>query len=134
MRNKYDNFLQNGKQAVMSYNDWQKLLAKQRRLAAKAAKAAAKNSTTLAKAGKLGRNGGKLLKIIPGVASFAAISSWGVDGYCKGPVYGTVNTGVDAIPIFGNVKCLVEVFTGDFIPDYEEPADPADVLTADEQA
>jgi RHS repeat-associated protein len=131
---KYDNFLKNGKQAAMSYNDWQKLLSKQRRLAAKAAKALAKNSSTLAKAGKVGRKGGKLVKVIPGVATIAAVASWGVDGYCKGPVYGTVNTGIDAIPIVGNVKCIVELFTGDFIPDYEEPSDPSDELTAEEQA
>jgi hypothetical protein len=134
MRNKYDHFLKNGKQAVMSYNEWQKLLSKQRRLAAKAAKALAKNSSTLAKVGKLGRKGGKLVKIIPGVATFAALANWGVDGYSKGPLYGTVNTGVDAIPIVGNIKCLVEVFTGDFIPDYEEPTDASDVLSADEHA
>lgn len=85
-------------------------------------------------AGKVGRKGGKLVKVIPGLATFAAFASWGVDGYCKGPVNGTVNMGIDAILIVGNVKCAVELFTGDFIPDYEEPSDPGDELTADEQA
>jgi hypothetical protein len=83
---------------------------------------------------KLGRSGGKFVKIIPGLATAAAVASWGGDAYAKGPVNGTLNTGLDAIPLLGNAKCLVELFTGDFIPDYEEPNDPADMLTADEQA
>jgi hypothetical protein len=29
---------------------------------------------------------------------------------------------------------VVELFTGDFIPDYEEPSDPSDNLTAEEQS
>lgn len=95
--------------------------------AAKAGKLAAKvakESGALAKAGKLGRKGGKLVKAIPGVGIFAAVAGWGVDGYCKGPGYGTLNSGIDAIPFVGGGKIVIELFTGDFIPDLPDAETP----------
>ena len=93
--------------------------------AEKAGKLAAKlarESSTAAKAGKGGLKGGKTLKAIPGIGTAMAILGWGIDAYCKGPGYGTVNAGIDAIPFVGAGKIVTELFVGDFIPDltYEE--------------
>jgi hypothetical protein len=94
--------------------------AKAGKLAAKAAK----ESGALARAGKLGLKGGKLAKAIPGVGVFFAVAGWGVDGYCKGPGYGTLNSGIDAIPFVGGGKIVVELFTGDFIPNLPDEEEP----------
>jgi len=89
--------------------------------AADAAEKAAKAAAKAAKLAKGARKGGKIVKAIPGVGTVAAVLGWGVDGYCKGPVYGTVNSGVDAIPFVGMGKIVIELtITGDWIPDVEE--------------
>ncbi len=93
--------------------------------AEKAGKLAAKlarESSMAAKAGKGARKGGKILKAIPGIGTAMAVIGWGSDAYCKGPGYGTVNAGIDAIPFVGTGKIITELFVGDFIPDlpYEE--------------
>lgn len=105
--------------------------------AADAAKLAAKAAAKSAKIVKTAKGGGKLAKAIPGVGVFFAIAGWGVDGYCKGPVNGTINSGIDAIPFVGGGKILIELtITGDWIPDAEaaeEPEMDAPVYPGDEQ-
>jgi RHS repeat-associated protein len=88
--------------------------------AADAAKLAAKAAAKSGKLVKAAKGGGKLAKAIPGVGFFFAVAGWGVDGYCKGPVNGTINSGIDAIPFVGGGKILIELtITGDWIPDTE---------------
>jgi len=86
--------------------------------AADAAKVAAKTAATARKVVQTAKRSGKLARAIPVVGAFFAVAGWGVDGYCKGPVNGTINSGIDAIPIVGGAKILVELtITGDWIPD-----------------
>jgi hypothetical protein len=93
--------------------------------AADAAKLASKAAAKSGKIVKAAKGGGKLAKAIPGVGIFFAVAGWGVDGYCKGPVYGTVNSGIDAIPFVGGGKILIELtITGDWIPDAEAAEEP----------
>ncbi len=44
---------------------------------------------------------------------------WRQDVQAKGWVGGTVNGALDLTPIVGDVKGVVELFTGDLIPDQE---------------
>ena len=85
--------------------------------AADAAKLASKAAAKSGKLVKAAKDGGKLAKAIPGVGVFFAVAGWGMDGYCKGPVNGTINSGIDAIPFVGGGKILIELtITGDWIP------------------
>lgn len=88
--------------------------------AADAAKLASKAAAKSGKLVKAAKDGGKLAKAIPGVGVFFAVAGWGMDGYCKGPVNGTINSGIDAIPFVGGGKILIELtITGDWIPDVQ---------------
>jgi hypothetical protein len=93
--------------------------------AADAAKLAAKAAAKSAKIFKTAKGGGKLAKAIPGAGIFFAVAGWGGDGYCKGPVNGTINSGIDAIPFVGGGKILIELtITGDWIPDVDVAEEP----------
>ena len=56
-------------------------------------------------------------KMVPLGGTVVAISLVGLDIRNKGVVRGMVNSGLDAIPVFGFAKNAVELFTGDFIAD-----------------
>ena len=143
---KYKELLEHGVQAPMDYKTWGNLdsLAKKnafksaksaaankaaqtitknlpsKKVLEEAAEAAAKKATK--KAGKsVGKKIGKKIgKAIPGVGIVVSFYCWGSDVQAKGPVYGTLNSGLDAIPYVGLVKGVVEIgITGDIIPDMD---------------
>ena len=65
---------------------------------------------------KLARRVGKT---IPGVGTVIAIGFVGYDIKKKGFVKGIVNSGLDAVPFVGLGKNVLEMFTGDLLPDKE---------------
>lgn len=77
-------------------------------------------SRKIAEAGgwKLARRVGKQ---IPGVGTALAIGLVGYDIKNKGLVKGIINSGLDAIPIVGMGKNVIEMFTGDWLADKKTP-------------
>jgi hypothetical protein len=59
----------------------------------------------------------KLAKSIPFAGTAIAIGLAGQSIRKKGWVNGSLDAGLDAIPVVGTAKAVVEIFTGDFIPD-----------------
>ncbi|MCW5958606.1 MAG: hypothetical protein KIS76_00480 [Pyrinomonadaceae bacterium] len=85
---------------------------------------------------KLVRAGGwnvarRLLKSIPGVGTAMVIGFVGYDIKRKGLTKGLVNSGLDAIPIIGTGKNLLEIITGDLIKD--KPAETSKKLPIKEK-
>ncbi|HEX8636485.1 MAG TPA: hypothetical protein VF692_00370 [Pyrinomonadaceae bacterium] len=56
-------------------------------------------------------------KSVPYLGTAMAIGLIGQSIRRKGVVKGVVNSGLDAIPLVGTAKNVVELFTGDLIPD-----------------
>lgn len=56
-------------------------------------------------------------KSVPYVGTAMAIGMVGYDIKKKGVVKGVINSGLDAIPVVGLAKNVVEFFTGDLLPD-----------------
>ncbi len=63
---------------------------------------------------KLARRVGKT---IPGVGTALAIGFVGYDIKKKGFINGILNSGLDAVPFVGMGKNILEMFTGDLLPD-----------------
>jgi len=61
----------------------------------------------------------RIIKPIPIVGTFVVISLAGYDLKKKGLLLGGIHVGLDATPIIGTAKGIVEIFTGDLIPDKE---------------
>ena len=59
----------------------------------------------------------RLAKMVPFGGTLLAVGLIGDDIRRKGVVRGSVNSGLDMIPVFGLAKNAVELFTGDLIPD-----------------
>jgi hypothetical protein len=59
----------------------------------------------------------KLLKAIPVVGTLFAVGFAGHEIKKKGLVPGAVHVGLDVIPVVGTAKNVVEIVTGDWIPD-----------------
>ena len=59
-------------------------------------------------------------KMLPFGGTLVAVGLVGHDIKKKGVVRGVINSGLDAIPIFGFAKNAVELVTGDFIADKED--------------
>lgn len=59
----------------------------------------------------------KILKRIPVIGSVVAIGLAAHEIKKKGLVNGAVHVALDVTPIVGTVKGVVEIFTGDLIPD-----------------
>ena len=59
----------------------------------------------------------KVLKAIPIIGPVFVVGFAGRDIKKKGLVAGAVHVGLDATPIVGTAKNVVEIFTGDLIPD-----------------
>jgi hypothetical protein len=59
----------------------------------------------------------RIIKPIPVVGSLVAASLAGYEVKRKGLLRGAVHVGLDVTPILGSAKGLVELFTGDLIPD-----------------
>lgn len=72
----------------------------------------------------------KLLKAIPIIGPVFVVGFAGHDIKKKGLVAGAVHVGLDATPVVGTAKNVVEIFTGDLIPD---KADKAQTLSSRSQ-
>ncbi|MBC7908941.1 MAG: hypothetical protein H7Y30_00465 [Pyrinomonadaceae bacterium] len=59
----------------------------------------------------------RLIKPIPFVGTVFAISLAGYEIKKKGLLRGSIHVGLDATPIVGTAKGILELFTGDLIPD-----------------
>jgi hypothetical protein len=59
----------------------------------------------------------KLLKAIPIIGPVFVVGFAGHDIKRKGLVPGAVHVGLDVTPIVGTAKNVLEIFTGDLIPD-----------------
>lgn len=59
----------------------------------------------------------KLLKAIPVIGPAFTVGFAGHDIKKKGLVPGAVHVGLDVVPFVGTAKNIVEIFTGDWIPD-----------------
>lgn len=67
----------------------------------------------------------KLLKAIPIVGPVFTVGFAGRDIQKKGLVPGAVHVALDFTPVVGTAKNVVEIFTGDWIPDKTVSAQPA---------
>jgi hypothetical protein len=59
----------------------------------------------------------KLLKAIPIIGPVFTVGFAGRDIHKKGLVPGAVHVALDVTPVVGTAKNVVEIFTGDWIPD-----------------
>jgi len=59
----------------------------------------------------------KLLKAIPIIGPVFTVGFAGHDIKRKGLVPGAVHVGLDVTPVVGTAKNILEIFTGDIIPD-----------------
>ena len=59
----------------------------------------------------------KLLKAVPIIGTVFTVAFAGHDIKKKGIVPGAVHLGLDVTPVVGTAKNVVEIFTGDWIPD-----------------
>ena len=62
----------------------------------------------------------RIIKPIPIVGSVFAVSLAGYEIKKKGLIPGAVHVGLDITPVIGTAKGVVEIFTGDLIPDKKE--------------
>ena len=69
----------------------------------------------------------RLIKPIPIVGSIFAVSLAGYEIRKKGLIAGAVHVGLDVTPVVGTAKGVVEIFTGDLIPDKSKPRLDADL-------
>ncbi|HVF56941.1 MAG TPA: hypothetical protein VM934_12380 [Pyrinomonadaceae bacterium] len=75
---------------------------------------------------RLARAGGwklakRLIKPIPIVGTAVTVSLAGYEVKKKGALRGGLHVGLDLLPVIGTAKNIVEIFTGDLIPD-KKPA------------
>ena len=66
----------------------------------------------------------KLLKAIPFIGPVFTVGFAGHDIKKKGIVPGAVHVGLDVTPVLGTAKNVVEIFTGDWIPDKADRTRP----------
>lgn len=71
----------------------------------------------------------KLLKAIPVIGPVFTLGFAGHDIKKKGLVPGAVHVGLDVTPVVGTAKNVVEIFTGDWIPDKASPNLKSDQTT-----
>ena len=62
----------------------------------------------------------RLIKPIPVVGTAVAVGLAGYEIKRKGLLRGAVHVGLDATPLVGTAKGIVEIFTGDLIPDKKQ--------------
>ena len=84
-----------------------------------------RNGTGRAVARKVARAGGwklarRLIKPIPVVGTAVALGFAGYEIKKKGWRNGLLHVGLDLTPVVGTVKDVIEIFTGDLIPDKED--------------
>ncbi|MCA1593136.1 MAG: hypothetical protein LC754_10890 [Acidobacteria bacterium] len=63
----------------------------------------------------------KLIKPIPIVGTVVVVGLAGYEVKKKGALRGALHVGLDLLPVVGTLKDVVEIFTGDLIPD-KKPA------------
>jgi hypothetical protein len=69
----------------------------------------------------------RAIKLIPVAGSVFAVGLAGYEIKKKGLIPGVVHVGLDVIPVVGATKNVVEIFTGDLIPDKQVlPKQPLD--------
>lgn len=68
----------------------------------------------------------RLLKMIPIVGPVFSVAFAGHDIRKKGLLPGAVHVALDVTPVVGTAKNVVEIFTGDWIPDKAASAVPAE--------
>lgn len=71
----------------------------------------------------------RLIKPIPVVGSLFAVSLAGYEIKKKGLLPGAVHVGLDLTPVVGTAKNVLEIFTGDLIPDKSERNQRKSVVT-----
>src|SRR4030095_15538234 len=62
----------------------------------------------------------KIIKPIPIIGSVFAFGLAGYEIKKKGLIPGVVHVGLDITPVIGTAKNVVEIFTGDLIPDKKD--------------
>jgi hypothetical protein len=62
----------------------------------------------------------RIIKPIPVIGTLFAVSLAGYEIKRKGLIPGAVHVGLDVTPVVGTAKGVVELFTGDLIPDKSE--------------
>jgi hypothetical protein len=60
------------------------------------------------------------IKLVPVAGSVFAIGLAGYEIKKKGLIPGVAHVGLDVIPVVGATKNVIEIFTGDWIPDKKE--------------
>jgi hypothetical protein len=64
----------------------------------------------------------KILKMIPIIGPVFSVGFAGHDIKRKGLIPGAVHVALDVTPVVGTAKNVVEIFTGDWIPDKAPPS------------
>ena len=64
----------------------------------------------------------KVLKMIPIIGPVFSVGFAGYDIKKKGLIPGAVHVALDVTPVVGTAKNVVEIFTGDWIPDKARPS------------
>lgn len=59
----------------------------------------------------------RLIKPIPVVGTVVAVGLAGYEIKKKGLIPGVIHVGLDVTPFVGTAKGIIEIFTGDWIPD-----------------
>jgi hypothetical protein len=76
----------------------------------------------------------RAMKLIPVAGSVFAVGLAGYEIKKKGLIPGVVHVGLDVIPVVGTTKNVVEIFTGDLIPDKKtataEESQPEGIVAA----
>jgi hypothetical protein len=72
----------------------------------------------------------KLLKAIPIIGPVFVVGFAGRDIHRKGLVPGAFHVGLDVTPVVGTAKNIVEIFTGDIIPDKPPKTPPPAIQPA----
>jgi len=66
----------------------------------------------------------RIIKPLPVVGTAVALGLAGYEIRRKGAVRGVVHVGLDALPVVGTAKAVLELFTGDLIADKDDPRQP----------
>jgi hypothetical protein len=66
----------------------------------------------------------RAVKLIPVAGSVFAVGLAGYEIKKKGFIPGVAHVGLDVIPVIGATKNVIEMFTGDLIPDKKVPPSP----------
>src|SRR5882762_6101980 len=73
----------------------------------------------------------RLIKPVPIIGSIFALGLAGYEIKKKGLLPGVVHVGLDVTPVVGTAKNVVEIFTGDWIPDKPPKKSPQQAAAAE---